>query len=531
MRIAVKGDCDSAKSLAGLLKKAGLVVNSGSAEYTIEIDESDTSDVIVDGVDSTLERLIIHEMENAGIPRFVLQRAGGVRNDRIIHISVPAGDTELQKAVEYGCLRGLLSELEPKQVEVKNLETVRTVYVEKESKRPWYKKLIPFLLVLVAPLADAQNVQFITARFWDEVNAVLVNPGDSANSALRVNIVAGAGSGGTASTFGAAFPSSGTAAGFFDGTNMQGARVFDLDSGGGTQFGLGVNLRQIASGGSIEVPFPLALGGSGGFKVECLSGCGGPAGFTDDSAFTGASTSIGNVGFLYDATPPTITDGNAGIPRMNSSRIILVDFSSSGALPAGTNNIGDFDVVSFPDNEPFNLSQIAGTAPNAHDGVISSDTVPLTTSAYSETPEDSDGNTSGNRVSADADKVRLLANRYGVLYTNPCQGPFKWTYHENSSSTLTDTTVHGSCGTGLYNYICSVTASTGSATAWNMFIEDSTSTTILGPFYLEAVAGRGFHISFAAEGGKRQTNSATLISVTTSAAIAHSIEVQGACAP
>jgi hypothetical protein len=33
---------------------------------------------------------------------------------------------------------------------------------------------------------------------------------------------------------------------------MQGARVQDLDSGAGTEYGLGVNLRQIASGGSVE---------------------------------------------------------------------------------------------------------------------------------------------------------------------------------------------------------------------------------------------------------------------------------------
>jgi len=208
-----------------------------------------------------------------------------------------------------------------------------------------------------------------------------------------------------------------------------------------------------------------------------------------------------------------------------------VSIATMPALVAGSANIGDVDVLTFPDNEPINVAQIAGTAPAAHDAVISGDSVPLTTAAYAETPEDSDANTSGNRASADADKVRLLASRYGVLYTNPCQGPFKWTYHENSSSTLTDTTVHASCGTGFYNYICSVTVSTGAATAFNVFIEDSTTTTILGPWYLEAVVGRGFHLDFSGSGGKRQTTSATLIAVTTSAAIAHSVDIQGYCAP
>lgn len=60
------------------------------------------------------------------------------------------------------------------------------------------------------------------------------------------------GAGGTASNYGSAFPATGTASGYSDGTNMQGARVFDLDTGGGTQYVLGVGLRLSGSGGSVE---------------------------------------------------------------------------------------------------------------------------------------------------------------------------------------------------------------------------------------------------------------------------------------
>lgn len=65
-------------------------------------------------------------------------------------------------------------------------------------------------------------------------------------------ITAFGGSGGTASNFGSAFPTPGTAAGFSDGANMQGARVFDGDSGGGTQYVAGAILRKVASGGTVE---------------------------------------------------------------------------------------------------------------------------------------------------------------------------------------------------------------------------------------------------------------------------------------
>ena len=48
-------------------------------------------------------------------------------------------------------------------------------------------------------------------------------------------------------------PTSSTQVGGSDGTNLQAVRVFDVDSGAGTQYALGVNLRKSASGGSVEL--------------------------------------------------------------------------------------------------------------------------------------------------------------------------------------------------------------------------------------------------------------------------------------
>jgi hypothetical protein len=50
----------------------------------------------------------------------------------------------------------------------------------------------------------------------------------------------------------AAIPTSSTQIGGSDGTNLQAARVFDADTGGGTQYVLGAILRKGASGGSVE---------------------------------------------------------------------------------------------------------------------------------------------------------------------------------------------------------------------------------------------------------------------------------------
>jgi hypothetical protein len=77
---------------------------------------------------------------------------------------------------------------------------------------------------------------------------------DTGQVAVPVRVISSlaGGAGGTSSSYGAAFPSTGTAAGFSDGLNMQGARVYDTDTGAGTQYTLGVNLRVGASGGSVE---------------------------------------------------------------------------------------------------------------------------------------------------------------------------------------------------------------------------------------------------------------------------------------
>ena len=107
------------------------------------------------------------------------------------------------------------------------------------------------LLFLFSFSLHAQPSSGNVVRYTD-ASGNIIPAGDNANNALRVNVVAGA-SGGTSSSFGSAFPATGTAAGFSDGTNMQGARVFDLDSGAGTQYAAGVNLRRTANGGSVEL--------------------------------------------------------------------------------------------------------------------------------------------------------------------------------------------------------------------------------------------------------------------------------------
>ena len=108
------------------------------------------------------------------------------------------------------------------------------------------------------------------------------------------------------------------------------------------------------------------------------------------------------------------------------------------------------------------------------------------------------------------------------MFVHP-HGPQIWSYHENSSSTLTDTSVHAAPGAGLSLYVGTIVVSTGAATALNIFFEEGAST-VLGPYYLEATAGRGFTIQL---NPPKKITANTALTVTTSAAIAHAIDVTG----
>ena len=159
--------------------------------------------------------------------------------------------------------------------------------------------LLVGLLTGCPALADTQTIGGAVKGAGAVVaESVAVRCVNSGNTAFESCAGAG-GTGGTSSDFGAAFPSAGTAAGFTDGTNMRQSTVFDLDSGAGTQYVLGVTLRAAASGGSVALSTNTGVRDAGTLRVTVA---------TDD----------------------------------------LVPVSITGAT--------------FPDNEPFNVAQVGGVA-------------------------------------------------------------------------------------------------------------------------------------------------------------------------
>lgn len=132
-----------------------------------------------------------------------------------------------------------------------------------------------------------------------------------------------------------------------------------------------------------------------------------------------------------------------------------------------------------------------------------------------------DGTAPGN-VSAEDVVVIATFDRNRRLYVNPVCGEM-WSYHLNTSTAQTDTSIQAAPGANEAHFITDIVFSSGAATAINMFIEEGAST-ILGPYYLEAIAGRGMSIHFTTP--KRVTTN-TAITLTTSASIAHAVDITG----
>jgi hypothetical protein len=119
MRIKIVGECEAAKALRGLLRKAGFAVTEFlpseavtglQAGYVITIEETGSSGWIhLDSVDAELEGAVLRHITKLSPQPVSVDRPGGqVHSERELRIVVPAGDAVQAQAVEFGVLRGLL---------------------------------------------------------------------------------------------------------------------------------------------------------------------------------------------------------------------------------------------------------------------------------------------------------------------------------------------------------------------------------------------------------------------------------------
>lgn len=312
-----------------------------------------------------------------------------------------------------------------------------------------------------------------------------------------------------------------------------------------------VNIQD--GGNSITVDGTVtANAGAGTFTTQDTSS------LVDNAAFTDGTSRVIPTGFYFDDVAGTaLTENDIAAPRIDSKRSVMVtvedattrgqklsvlaanqaktDLSSVAGNTTLTGNgvtgTGSQRVTIASDNTAFSVNATCSqaTASNlnaevqgdaAHDAAASGN--PVLCGAQMETMADS---APGTRASTDGD-ANKLATSDGALYVVPT-GPQTWSYHENSSNALTDASVHAAPGAGLSLYVATIVVSTGAATALNVFFEEGAST-VLGPYYLEAVAGRGLVINFQTP---KKITANTALTITTSAAIAHGIDVTGFIAP
>lgn len=146
---------------------------------------------------------------------------------------------------------------------------------------------------------------------------------------------------GSVGATGAAAPSEATQVGGTDGTNLQAVRVFDADSGAGTQYVLGAILRKSASGGSVEAGTssdPLRVDPTGTTTQPVSDGGGSLTIDTTQlpAALVGGRLDI-NVGAWLGSTAPTVGQ------KTSANSIPTVIASDQSAIPVSgtvTANIG-----------------------------------------------------------------------------------------------------------------------------------------------------------------------------------------------
>lgn len=193
MRLCVQGHCEAARVLRTRLESRGyylVPIVKGIPlfpDYTVYLDRNDDLFTVqIDSIDCSLERRALNLIQEQGVPEFILKRADGIKNNTAIHVSYPQ---RYEMQVERGLYQALVQELGGRLSFTKRLlaalglSLLISTSASPDALKPAW---------VYSPALYFQN--FPIVRFWDGTN--VVNAGDFANNAVRVNVVASTGGGG-----------------------------------------------------------------------------------------------------------------------------------------------------------------------------------------------------------------------------------------------------------------------------------------------------------------------------------------------
>lgn len=216
--------------------------------------------------------------------------------------------------------------------------------------------------------------------------------------------------------------------------------------------------------------------------VDAAAGLKVDLGADNDVVVTAAATSIGkaedtasanaDVGVpamaVQKATPANTagTDGDYEMLQMAAGRL-WVSATIDAALPAGTNNIGEIDVIGDV----------------AHDAADSGE--PVKVGAYAT------ASIEGLTQVAEADRTNLIADLNGALITRPYTTPEEILSERisNTDGAATAFTTFAAGGAGIHNYVTTIIVHNSSATDGYVDIRDGAAGSVLMTIPLPAAGG------------------------------------------
>lgn len=220
-----------------------------------------------------------------------------------------------------------------------------------------------------------------------------------------------------------------------------------------------------------------------------------------------AALSVTGGGTEASALRVTIANNSTGVLSVDDNGSSLtVDGTLSCNLNAGTNNIGDVDVVSFPDNEPFNVAQMNGVAVSMGSGVNGTGVQRVTIATNDEINDDLDDIRTAVQILDDWDDGGDKANVVNYAKDDTCTTltalnvDYDTTSTETNSSADVTTTGYRRCDLLL------TIDSTGTPTTLEIFAQAKSGSTyfdmqngFLGKFIYDDTAvatAQNVHVTF-----------------------------------
>lgn len=282
----------------------------------------------------------------------------------------------------------------------------------------------------------------------------------------------------------------------------------------------------VAASGSQNVS-PMVFNGTNYDRMRGDAANGTDVDVTRLPALVAGTANIGDVDVLTVPAPLSTTGGGTEatahrVTIANDSTGVLSVDDNGGSLTVddGAGSLTVDGTVTANQGSAGTAWEVVGDV--AHDAAAPAN--PVVVGAQMETQADS---APGTRAGADGDAVKLASTDGAIFVAG--RGPQAIQFHDNEAggSLNTDTSVHAAPGAGLSIYVTDIIFSIGAATASSIFLEEG-ATTVLGPFYLEAIAGRGMAIHFQTP---KKITANTALTVTNTGSTTFSIEVLGFIAP